>query len=305
MNERPPDIEHQLRVWAEDVGNSIPTFRTPESVTLGSSPPPRTQRRRALVTALVMISVSGVISLWYTRSAPSSRVAVGLPTSGVDSVTVVHERVTYRQEAQLTCADAPLARSGAFNAMTIDTWGDAVGEQWRNRVTYPDGTYRDLLVIGEPSRPREVLSSGEAKGDVLGCVVDGNGILVAEPGQGSLYSLNLGRSSALSSGGAPLSPGYAELGTLVAGSVADSEGRQAELWRQRVTGFAEFDGGRHSLVQTTEWFVESGSGRVLETRYVTQVQSLGSAQWTATLIESGTSSVPKTVFDRSGYERVR
>lgn len=304
MNKRSLDIERQLRAWAEDVGNSIPVFRTPESVGLGSPPPPHTQRRRALVAALVTISVSAVASLWYARAAPSSRVAAGLPASGVGNVTVVHESVAYRQEAQLTCADAPLSRSGAFNSMTIDTWGDAAGELWRNRVTYPDGTYRDLLVIGEPSRPREVLSSGEAKGDVLGCVVDGNGILVAEPGQGSLYSLNLGR-SARSNGGAPLSPGYAELGMRVPGSFADSEGRQAELWRQRVTGFAEFDGGRHPLVQTTEWFVESGTGRVLETRYVNQVQSLGLAQWTATLIESETSSVPKAVFDRSGYEPVR
>jgi hypothetical protein len=221
-----------------------------------------------------------------------------LNTAGpATGITVEYERADFSEHAELTCPGATLD-TGSRQA-TFETWADQAGRRWRNTVTYPDGTTRDLIVTGNPAYPDHGATRGDVRGATLGCA-GGELMLVTEPGQGSLYSLNPpppagGRSPVLS---------YSDLGTHVAGDHADSHGRPAELWRQTVTGTISDGTQSHNVTQTTDWYVDSSTKRVLEQSFTNQVDGIGTATSTTTLIAATTITVPAEFFDEAGYSPI-
>lgn len=226
--------------------------------------------------------------------------------AGDNAVTVGYERVEYQQSATLDCSSAgPVDARGRFDRATVEAWGDSERLRWRNKITYPDGASRDLIVLGSPWHPSDVYTRGELRGAELGCEDSAVGILVAEPGQNSFFSLNPLAELPPPVDGAPAVPGYAELGSPVPGSHRDSRSRPAALWRQVVTGFLGPDatGTRYPVRQVTEWYVEPESGKVLEKVYESVVDGIGTARSTATLTESGTRHVPRASFDVAGYSK--
>ena len=62
--------------------------------------------------------------------------------------------------------------------------------------------------------------------------------------------------------------------------------------------------GTWPVTQTTEWFVDPASGSVLEKTYTDQVDQIGTASWTQTLVSSSSITVAADLFDSTGYEQV-
>ena len=154
-------------------------------------------------------------------------------------IEVHHSRVKVTLDAKLTC-DKPIQAAGTFPTMVIDTYSDRAGRQWRNRVTYPDGTTRDTVATGSAVYPTGVWERGEYRGSTLGCVGPNAEpfILGAEPGQGGLYILTL--ADELAADERPYVLLFADIGTRVTGDHVDDNGRSSELWEQRVDGFAGY-----------------------------------------------------------------
>lgn len=322
MSKQPLDLEDQLHLWAEDLAARIPATEPAEvRGPVDRRPQLSGSHRRVLVAAAISVVLAASATAWRVTDSARDRVVAGPPPSSPGDAagarTTQYERVQYAQEAELTCTGPLLARAGAFNQMTIETWGDPTTKTWRNRFTYPDGSTRDLIVLGLPGPSSEAFGRGDVRGDVLGCPIDGRDdrILVTEPGQGSLYSLNHPATREKTASATPAGPGqldlgalvpgqhlsYADLGTLVPGEHLDSRGRPAQLWRQDIPGFAELSGPRRRLLQRTQWFVDPGTGRVLERTFSNQVETVGTARSIATVVESGSVTVPAKFFDRDGY----
>lgn len=310
MTDAPHDIEHQIRFWAEHLADSIPAYESiPTVQTVRGGTRPGRLRSMAFGSVAAAVVIIGGTAIWRTLEIRSDDLAVGSQaTAGSaagSSIVADYEKIEYVQEAGLTCPRGSMSRTGAFNQMTIETWATLGAAQVRTSVRYPDGSSRDVVIASDGERPPKVFVRGTVRGDTLGCAVDGNEILVSEPAQSGVYSLNLPASSKRSPSEVERSPGFADLGTQVAGEHADSRGRTVQLWRQRITGFVDFDGARKPITQTTEWYLDGAAGKVLEQTYVNEIESLGTARWTATLVESSRSSVPASTFGADGYERVQ
>ena len=254
------------------------------------------------VSAAAGVAIIGGAAAWRAADVGRGELRVGSQTStGVgSSIVAVHERIEYVQEAELTCPGEAV-RSGGFSRMSIETW--ATAGKVRTTVTYPDGTARDVIQMDDEPRPPKVFTRGVVRGETVGCVVEGNGILVAEPGQSDVFSLNPAARSARTTSGVKRIPGYADLGVQVPGEHADSLGRAWQLWRQRISGFVDINGRRHPVTQTTEWYVDGPTDRVMEKTYTNEIGSLGTARWRGTLVESRRSRVPASTYETGGYER--
>lgn len=304
MTRYPTDLESQLRAWAEHLEHSIPAYeRHGATKPVSAARRQHGPRRRAMVAAALLTSIAGGAALWGTTDDDRSRLAAGPAGESVGTIATQHERVEYEQDAQLACTASSLSVPGSYDTMVIESWGDPTTGRWRTTVTYPDGSSRDVLVVGPPTLQSPVLVRGMARGDVLGCEPSDGGLLVAEPAQSDLYFLNHPLAGQRTATGAPWVIGYDTSGTQVPGSHVDSRGRTAELWRQQVTGFIDSGTDRRPVTQVTQWFVEPGTGRVLERTYENVIESLGRATSRTTLIESGPVTVPTDFFDEAGYQR--
>lgn len=247
----------------------------------------------AAIAAAVVTTIAAV-----SGGSADLDIAAGAP------VTAAYERLEYVQEADLACEGGDLRAVDTFDRSTIEAWGDRVGRRWRNTVTYPDGTRRDVIAVDSPWYPSELYTRGAPEGAVLGCEDGTVGVLVAEPGQYAFYSLNPLADIPEVQAGAPAVPGYEHLGTKIPGAHTDSVGRPAELWRQVVSGYlGDGDAMRGPLTQTTEWFVDAATGDVLEMTYQNAVDGVGTARSRTTRLESSTTDVSPTLFDPSGYTR--
>jgi hypothetical protein len=228
-------------------------------------------------------------------------IVVGLVLRGEDrssvtagTITVAHEVVEYRQQADPACPGA--AVTGQFESMTIETWWDLERSQWRQKVRYPDGSSRTTIAFGNPSIPTQVFLQGEWQGQTVRC--GASGIVVTEPGQSYVYLIDPPE-------GLPAPPGlpagqdYRDInrGTQVPGQFTDSLGRTTEKWEKVITGFD--DAG--PITQISTWWVDPSTGRVLEFRFVNYVDGPGKYSWTATLVEHDQQDVPSTSFDPTGF----
>ena len=265
----------------------------------------------AVVGAVAIIAAA--VGVWR-YSQPGDDLSVA---SSGGTVVTRYERVEYTQHATLNCPDGQLPDVG-FDHSTLEAWADVDGNRWRNTVTYPDGSTRDLIAIGgSPWYPDELYSRGDRHGHPLGCNNLTIGVVVDEPSAHSFFSLNplaqvpqipsTELSTPLGTATVPAQsavPSYRELGTLIDGNHTDSQGRTADLWRQTVTGFMTGTSGTWPVTQTTEWFVDPASGSVLEKTYTDQVDQIGTASWTQTLVSSSSITVAADLFDSTGYEQV-
>lgn len=288
------ELRKQLGAWADDLAGQIPA-------PIQLAPWRRRARRqivgprRALTLAAVIALLVGPAAWWATRADPDVSVSSGRSLS----VRVAYERVEYRQSADLVCPAGPLPGSGPDRA-TFESWADAEGDQYRNTVTYPDGSSRSVVAVGDPWWPTELYQKGTMASRPLGCA-GAVGIMVAEPASSSHFSLNPPKTLP-----APLPDGtarvqtYRDLGTVVPGRHRDSAGRSAELWRSTITGSLDNgESGRgRGLTQVTEWFVDPGTGRVLEETYRYNIVGIGTARSSLTLLESSSEvDVPPDFFD--------
>ena len=307
-------IVSQIKDWAHDLADQIPPWALDDGPSMDPlRHPPSNGRQRssyavAVAAAVILVLVAG-FAVW--RSGRTSE--ADLSAGGGATISVIYERVEYSQSATLSCSAGSLPSDG-FDEATFETWGDLSGMRWRNRVTYPDGPGRDLIVIGIPWYPTDLYVRGELLGAAPGC--NGPvGALVAEPGQNTFFSLNpltdvptvedpAGPTHG-SERSRPAVSGYRDSGVQVPGDHTDSQGRNVDLWRQTRTGSVGDDTTQLPVVQTTEWLVDPTSGEILEKTYTNAVEGLGSATSKLTLVTSETTIVDANFFDTDSYQQVQ
>jgi hypothetical protein len=292
-----PELERDLREYFDELAaRAERPVREVDYTTL-----PKRRRRRGRHVVLVAAGVAVlVVAAVAVAAATAGRRDHGVGSG--PSVTVEYERLVYHQRASLHC---PAARSaGRYDSMVIETWGDRAGKRWRTRITYPDGSTRDVVAEGSPWYPTDHFSRGQVRGATLGCKDPSIGVLVAER-QGDIVSLNpmadvpadVGEGSGL---GMPLVPSYRDLGEGIAGTHRDSRGRLTRVWRA-VTGGTTGSGRQPvDIQQTSEWYVIGD--QVVEERFVNEYRGVATARWSLTLVGSGHRTVRGDWFATDGYE---
>lgn len=296
------DLERQLRVWADDLALQVHDLRqqsTPVQELRPVAPHPR--RVLVLVAVAALVLAGGLLlraAEWRNEDA-----TVASTSNGV--VEVAYERVEYSQEANLACPTGTPAVRG-FNRSTFESWADNIGRRWRNTVTYPDGTTRDLIALGSPTDLEATYDRGELRGADVGCPgVDGLDILISEPGQSGYFALNPG-GDIMRSPDMAFTPTYKDLGEEVPGAHTDSTGRPADLWRETINGYLEV-GTAHDqvpIVQTTDWYVDHETGEVIERSFSSEIAGIGTARSLLTRVDAGKRMVPQETFDSDGLNLV-
>ena len=178
-------LHDQLRDWADDLARQIPAW-SPITATedLGEGPPADHPRRRVLAVVGAVAIIAAAVGVWR-YSQPGDDLSVA---SSGGTVVTRYERVEYTQHATLNCPDGQLPDVG-FDHSTLEAWADVDGNRWRNTVTYPDGSTRDLIAIGgSPWYPDELYSRGDRHGHPLGCNNLTIGVVVDEPSAHSFFS---------------------------------------------------------------------------------------------------------------------
>ncbi len=260
-------------------------------VELGRGPAPvvrpeqRSNGRRWLAVAAAVVVVASVGSWWARNLGGDVEVAA-------TGISVLHEVTTYEQSVDVDCVD--VVTSGEFDEMRIEVWGSPELERWRQVITYPDGSTATLLVSGSPYYPTGTVTEGIDRGRTVDCR---NGIGQAAPSIDAFTSLNPIGPIPVAPGGGPAVPSYSDLGERVPGEHQTSDGTPAELWRQVIDGSSVSDGTQRRLVQTDEWFVEPGTGTVLERSYSQQADGIGTVGYRLRLVEFSSVTVASDFFD--------
>lgn len=295
------ELDSQIRTLFRQVADAAP----PAPDLDGRPMPWRSKSRERLVASaaaagVVAIGLTGVLVLGRDAQQPSTDGSPTTDVAGPAGVEVTVERLIYRQTADLTCA-TPMT-SGGFDQAVIEAFADRRGQRWANTITYPDGSRREVIAIGDAYYPQQLAERGEPKTAVLGCHFgDDDLILAAEPAQGSFYSLNPLDDIPMLNDGMSMVPGYRDLGTQVSGD-HQLAGQPVQLWRQEINGEWGFGGQRGVPgTQITEWFIEPETGEVLEWRFTTTITGVGTATETVTRMEWGEIVISDDIFNDDGY----
>ena len=263
-----------------------------------SSLPAGPERRPWLAVAAVLALVAGGVT-W----AVVARRDVAQPVS-TEAVSVAHQRVRWTQETELSCAGG--AGAGPTTA-EIEVWVDLVGDRIRQRIVYADGAERERIWEGLQNRPERKFERGSSSYVEPTCPGWGRAAVDdAEAVMGRLIAPPLEPSPGDSS---------ADRRSIVAGAHTDDLGRVAEVQREETDGMAQPDDGTTQLEvdgdsgvpfhQTTEWYTEPGTGRLLQSTYRTELE--GVYRVTSTMVitsDEDEVTVDPDLFDPDGFELV-
>lgn len=291
-----PTIERVMH----ELSNAAPSAPTTASLREGQTPPSR-QPRIALTFVAAAAAVATVVGLIVVVSG-DDKSSVSGPMSTID---VHHTRIQVTLDAQLEC-DTQIDTSGKFATMVIDSYSDRSGLQWRTNVTYPDGSTVDFIARGSAIYPTGRFQRGDYLGSSFGCIgpEEERFALVSEPFRGGFFSLNL--VDELAPDERPFVREFSEVSKRVDGDHFDSLGRLSELWEQRTEGTAGYGSVEtFDVVQVSSWWVDATDGRtVTERRFSNDVEQLGSATETLTLVLNESLTVPDDFFDTTGYQQL-
>jgi hypothetical protein len=334
------ELDAKLRVMVRAIGSTGPgprpfpldqikdakaqAFPLPQATRTGVAEPSPDAAQAHGSRRGVRIAVAVLVAVAVTASAVvlAGRLSKSHTTTPLATVgPIQHEVIDYSQTASIVCAEGSPTVEGDFDSSTIEAWGDASGQRWRETVTYPDGSSRSLIDIGSPWYPTSSYHQGMQRGRDLGCSDGTNSqIHLAPPAADEFFSLNPlapiptsvpGDTTSLPPGMPPFPvvETYRDIAKLVPGDTTDSQGRPSQLWRQTVTGY-ESSLGVHSTrpeaarwptTQTTDWYVNSDTGLVTEQTYHASSPLYGEVSWTATLRQSSVDVAPADLFDTQGF----
>jgi len=268
----------------------------PPSVEDVRSHQPSAPRRRIAVSlaaaALVAAGVVGTVAVTGRDvAAPASERAV----------EVHHSRYRVSWTADLAC-ETPIDNPATFDTVIIDTWSDREGRRWRNQATYPDGSTHDLILQGSAIYPTAQFERGRRLDSNLGCVGPNGEPFILVAGPGLFFSLTL--APELGPDERPFVRLYDDWGTLVDAHAADSLGRPSQQWEQRTSGTAGYGSvADHPVIQVTTWWVDAvDATTVTERTYINNVQTLGTAMQTQTLLFDETITAADDLFATNGYQ---
>lgn len=302
------ELDQQIRIRVHDVTDGAPEPAPFPSAALqaarsgvDSQPISGRSPRLRLAAAAVLLIVAIAAGTWMTVGRADRMEVASDAGDSAQSVEVIHEVVRYSQSYELDCPDGPVERSGQFDEMTFETWGSNDLARWKQTITYPDGSSRTLLHTDNPWYPTDAFASGEPQGQTIGC--GATGILLAEPSQGDIYTLNPLAPIPDALDGMPRVPQYNDLGEQVPGDHIGPSGQPVELWRQSIEGFRTVGTEQVGLLQVKEWLVDPTISLVVEESFEDALQGVGTTRWTATLETYRTETVDQSLFDSDGMER--
>lgn len=288
--------------WSPQVARAMREFgeAAPLPPSLGdvrARPTPAPQRRMAVPIAAALLVVAGVVGTFAVLARDAATPASGSP------LMVQHLRYEVSWDAQLEC-DTPMENPAAYQSVVIDTWSDRTGRQWRQQLTYPDGTTRDVILRGSAVYPTEQFERGEVRDSALGCVSadDDPYILVAGPSLPYFVTL----APELSPDERPYVRLYNDDGSVADVEALDSQGRPSQRWTLRVGGTAGYNElAQFPVTQVTTWWVDPIDGETVLQRTVTQdVETLGAGSRTETLVLQETITAPDDLFATNGFTEV-
>lgn len=280
------DLDERLRSLVRTIGEAAP-----DSPPLRTVPEParRNVVRGPLVAVASFVVILGLFAgpgLIFGGSddppAPD-----GSPSS---AVTVRHQVIDLTLSADLTCGEAVGA---GITVLRLEVWADVQGARFRERVTYPDGSTREKVALGDPDFPVRIYSEGESPLVSPAC---GEDLLGGDPTAGptiTFFNSAIGSTNRV---------GYEERGTVVAGQHTDSQGRPAVLYREVIDGFESIDDGtEYPIHQVTEWFVDEATGDVLETISTQQADGRYHLRKSFVVVSAEESIVDASIFDTTGF----
>lgn len=248
-------------------------------------------RRRWLAVAAVLALIGGGTA-WAVVARRDSAQPVA-----TDAVTVVHQRIAWTQESELSCEGGTGA--GTVTA-DIDLWIDVGGERVRQRVVSADGAIRDQIWEGSFDLPARKFERGSSPYVAPTCP-DWGPVAVDD---------TLGVMGRLTGPGPDQTPGdFSGRRLTVPGEHTDDIGRSAQLLREESDGFAQLDDGGASpsvpFHQTTEWYTDPGTGRLLQSAYRAEVEGVSQVTTTMVVLSDEDAATPEPgLFDTTGYELV-
>lgn len=276
-----------------EMSDAAPLPPTPDALATHQLPPSRSRTGVTVAAVVIVIAaVAGLVALTGRDDAGPA---------GPATIDVFHARYTTRIVADLQC-ETPHDTSDTFLESTIDLWADRTGRQWRNTVTYPDGSTYDVVRRGSAIYPTEKYSRGEQADASVACALDPEPYRFVTPYMDGLVTLTIA---------AEITPDELafvrlpeDLGDLVDGDTTDSQGRSALLYEHRVSGGISNDGDlvEVPVTQVQRWWIDAADGTtVTESTFSDSVEGLGTVTSTVTLVTSETIAVPIDQFDTDGW----
>lgn len=292
------------RNWSPAVARAMHEFGAaapipPSLDEVRARPCPAPQRGRAVPIVAAALVVAGAIGTIAALSRDNGSVT----DRGGHAVMVQHSRYEVVWEAELEC-DTPIEDTAGVRSVVIDTWSDRTGRQWRQQMTYPNGETRDVILRGSAAYPTQQFERGELPDSALGCVSpnDESFVLVAGPSLPHFVTL----APELTPDERPYMQLFDDVGVLSDGSAVDAQGRPSERWSLRVGGTAGYNElAQFPTTQVTTWWVDPLDGAtVLQRTFSNEVETLGSATLTETLVLQETIPAPDGLFDTDGFTEV-
>jgi hypothetical protein len=280
------DLDQRLHHLVTTIANSSPTPPTLRDIPLARRSPTGRGPLVAVFTFAMVVLVFGVARWMLSLSDPVS----GEPTGPM--VTVRHQVIEFTISAELSCDQAVGAGT---STLRLETWADFGGGRFRQLATYPDGSTRDRIALGDPVNPDRSYGKGEPRLVSPRCGID---LLGGDPTDGpdiAFYDPPVRQ---------PGSVGYQELGTLLAGTHRDSRDRPALLYRWVLNGGygVSDDGTEYPIHQETEWYVDEATGHVLETTFRQTSELRYDVTHTTVIVSDEEIQVDPALFSTDGFE---
>ena len=279
------NLDQRLRHLVTTIANASPAPPTVRDIPLARRSHSWRGPLVAVATFAVAVLVFG-IARWMLSS----------PTPAADSpsaaVTVRHQVIEFTITAELSCDQAVGAGT---STLRLETWADFGGGRFRQLATYPDGSTRDRIALGDPVNPDRSYGKGEPRLVSPRCGID---LLGGDPTDGPdivFYDPPVRQ---------PGSVGYQELGTLLAGTHRDSRDRPALLYRWVLDGGygVSDDGTEYPIYQETEWYVDEATGHVLETTFRQTSELRYDVARTTVIVSDAEVQVDPALFSTDGFE---
>lgn len=242
------------------------------------------------VAAAVLLVVGGAV--WWMAAGDSDP----LQPVATEAVPVAHQTIRWTQDVELQCEGGIGAGT---TAIELELWVDVAGERVRQQATYADGAVRNQIWEGSQDHPARKFERGSSSYVAPTCPRWGAVAVDDTPGM-------MGRQAGP---GPDLTPGDSSgRRVTVAGEHTDEIGRPAELVREVSEGAAQLDdggpAGNYPFRQTFDWYVEPGSGRLLQSTLRVEVEGVFTVTTTMVVLADEEAAAARALFDTDGYELV-
>jgi hypothetical protein len=239
----------------------------------------------------------GIVPEWpgvgATIRIPAGATVPGGPDDAA-AIDVFEQQMEVTLSSTLIC-DEPYTSPG-FDTFTLSLFSDRTARRWLMRATFPDLSTYELVATGSVLYPTTLHARGTWRGASTGCVIDGREqYLGALLGEGTISALNLDDELATDER-------QFFIGDVDPSAVRYGDGRISATgwpgtgWSMVETGtFVADDGVQRAVETTTRWIVSDGT--VVERSVENQVDGLGVATVTTSMLGFGGTMVDATAFD--------